>query len=109
MADYNHVILVGRIDDFPVMHKIDECRTKASFNLSVNRPYKDSNGNDVFDFFNVVAWGKLAEVICEYFKKGDALLVDGRIQTRSYEQDGGTKWITEIIAENVSMLGKKTK
>ena len=107
MADYNHVMLVGRPTAAPEIKTVGDDRKRSGFTLAVNRPYKDANGKSVSDFFPVVAWGKLAEVIGEYVKKGEDILVDGRIQSRSYEQDSATKWITEIVAENFTFLRHK--
>ncbi|MFC1517023.1 single-stranded DNA-binding protein [Candidatus Margulisiibacteriota bacterium] len=107
MADYNHVTLVGRLINEPEAKAVSDDRLRTGFTLAINRPYKDNNGKSVSDFFNIVAWGKLAEICKEYVKKGEDLLVDGRIQSRSYEQDNEKKWITEIIAESLSFLGRK--
>ncbi len=107
MADYNHVTLVGHLINEPDSKKVGEDRSRTSFTLAVNRPYKDNNGKHVTDFFNIISWGKLAEIGQEYIKKGEDVLVDGRIQARSYEKDNETKWITEIVAESFSFLGKK--
>jgi len=107
MADYNHVTLVGRPTGEPEIKSIGEDKKRSFFTLAVNRPYKDGNGKHPADFFSVVAWGKLAEVIGEYVKKGENVLIDGRIQSRSYEQDNATKWITEIVAESCSFLSSK--
>ncbi len=108
MADYNHVMLVGRPTAAPETKTVGEDRKLSTFTLAVNRPYKDQNGKSVADFFHVVSWGKLAEVIGEYVKKGEDILVDGRIQSRSYEQNSETKWITEIVAENFTFLRHKS-
>lgn len=108
MADYNHITLVGRPTNKPEFSGKEVERVRATFTIAVNRPYKDSSGNNVSDFFQVIAWGKLAEVVGEYVEKGKDILVDGRLQSRSYEQDGATKWITEVVLENFTFLGKKT-
>ena len=107
MGDYNHVTLVGTLINEPDKKTSEDERLRTNFTLAVNRPYKDNSGKSVADFFNVVAWGKLAEIVNEYTKKGDSVLVDGRIQSRSYKADGTTKWITEIICDSISLLGKK--
>ena len=107
MADYNHVTLLGRLINEPEIKKVGDERMRTGFTLAVNRPYKDGSGKSVADFFNIVSWGKLAEICNEYVKKGETILVDGRIQSRSYEQDEQTKWITEIVADSFSFLGRK--
>lgn len=107
MAGYNHVTLVGRLTKDPDVKTVGDNRLRTSFTLSVNRPYKDSNGKGVYDFFNIVSWGKMAEIGKEYLKKGENVLVDGRIQTRTYEQDNQKKWFTEIVADAFSFLSSK--
>ena len=107
MADYNHIMLVGRPTAAPETKTVGEDRKLTTFTLAGNRPYKDKDGKSVSDFFHIASWGKLAEVIGEYVKKGEDVLVDGRIQSRSYEQNNETKWITEIVAENVTFLRHK--
>ena len=107
MGDFNRATLVGHLINEPEAKEVGDERLRTSFTLAVKRPYKDSEGKQVTDFFNIVSWGKLAEICQEYVKKGSDVLIDGRIQSRSYEQDSQTKWITEIIAESVSFLGHK--
>ena len=107
MTDYNRVTLIGMCIRTPEMRPIGDDRVRTDTTISVNRPYKDQNGETVSDLFSVVAWGKLAEIMNEYVKKGEDILVDGRIQSRSYDRDGTTYWITEVIAENILLLGKK--
>lgn len=78
----------------------------ASFTLAVNRRFK-KEGEQEADFINCVAWKNTADLINKYFKKGQQILVDGRIQTRSYEDNGQKHYITEVIVENVYFTGTK--
>jgi len=102
MKSYNNVTLIGRAVQDPEIKDSGSPRTQ--FALAVDRPYKDTEGKRPTDFLQVVAWGKLAEICHEYIRKGNLILVSGRIQSRSYELDKETKWITEIIAESVNVL-----
>ena len=74
----------------------------ASFDIAVNRKFTDENGNRATDFFKIVAFGKTAEFVAKYFKKGKQVLVEGRIQNRKWEDDKGqTRYATDYIAEQV--------
>lgn len=110
MGDFNRATLVGHLINEPDMkeHAGDD-RLHCTFTLAVKRPYKDHDGKAVTDFFQIVCWGKLAQIAAEYCKKESDLLIDGRIQSRSYEAEGTTKWITEIIADSISFLGRGKK
>ncbi|MDR1998042.1 MAG: single-stranded DNA-binding protein [Candidatus Margulisbacteria bacterium] len=108
MKSYNNVTLIGRAVKAPDIKEVGNANSRAQFALAVDRPYKDAEGKRPTDFLYVVAWGKLAEICGEYIQKGCLVLVSGRIQSRSYELDKATKWITEIIAESVNILEYKT-
>lgn len=105
MSAYNHVTLVGNLVKDPETKKIGK-RSKTDFTLAVER-YIGKDKEAEVDFFNIVSWGKLAEIGAEYLKKGKKVLVDGRIQVRSYEVDKQRRWITEVIAENLKFLTAK--
>ena len=104
MKSYNNVTLIGWAVQDPELKDIGNANSRTQFALAVDRPYKDAEGKRPTDFLHVVAWGKLAEICSDYIKKGCLVLVSGRIQSRSYEADKETKWITEIIAESVNIL-----
>ncbi len=105
MSAYNHVTLVGNLVKDPETKKVGK-RSKTDFTLAVER-FAGKEKEAEVDFFNVVTWGKLAEIGGEYLKKGKKVLVDGRIQVRSYEVDKQRRWITEVIAENLKFLSVK--
>ena len=105
MSSYNHVTLVGNLVKDPDIKKVGK-QSKTDFTLAVER-YAGKDKEVEVDFFNVVSWGKLAEISGEYLKKGRKVLVDGRIQVRSYEVDKQRRWITEVIAENLKFLTAK--
>ena len=102
MSHYNRVTLVGILDADPEMKTIGK-KKKTTFILKVER-YVGVKQTPAGDYFNIVAWGKLAEVCGTYLSKGKKVLVDGQIQIRTYMQDGERKWITEIVAENIKFM-----
>ena len=100
----NKVILVGRLAQDPEVRYTQSGKAVASFNLAVNR----YGQKDSADFIPIVAWEKLAEVIGNNLKKGAQVLVEGRMQVRSYEtQEGQKRRVTEVIVQNVEFLGSK--
>ncbi len=105
MSSYNHVTLVGNLVKDPEIKKVGK-KSKTDFTIAVER-YAGKDKEAEVDFFNVVSWGKLAEISGEYLQKGKKVLVDGRIQVRSYEVDKQRRWITEVIAENLKFLTAK--
>ncbi|MFH1684366.1 MAG: single-stranded DNA-binding protein [Candidatus Margulisiibacteriota bacterium] len=101
MANLNRIILVGRLTSDPETRSTMEGLPMAKFRLAVDRP---QNGADLID---IVAWRRVAEVSGEHLKKGSLALVEGRIQIRSFEdQSGQRRWVTEVVAKNVTMLEK---
>lgn len=104
----NRAILIGNLTRDPDMKYIGEKNTpNCTFTLAINRPRR--NGQDQgTDFINVVVWGKLADNCANFLRKGRQCAVEGRIQTRSYDDKEGRKvYVTEITAENVQFLGHK--
>lgn len=105
---YNKVILVGRLTKDPETNYLDNGTPVCKYSLAVNRNFKNSQGQYETDFINIVSWRKLAEISQKYLKKGKLTLVEGSIQTRSYQaQDGTKKYITEVQAEKMQMLDPK--
>lgn len=104
----NKVILIGRLTKDPEMRTITNGTPTTSFSLAVQRTFTNQNGEREADFINCVAWRKQAENIAKYCSKGSQVAVEGRIQTRSYDaQDGTKRYVTEVIADNVTFLGSK--
>jgi single-strand DNA-binding protein len=100
----NKVFLYGNLTRDPEVRALPSGQQVASFALATNRTYKDKNGQkqEATEFHNIVAFGKQAEVIAQYLKKGRPVFVEGRIQTRSWD-DKGTgekKYRTEVVVEN---------
>ncbi|MDA1478297.1 single-stranded DNA-binding protein [Bacillus changyiensis] len=104
----NRSIIVGRLTKDPELRYTGSGVAVAGLTLAVNRPFKNQNGDSEADFINCVAWRKQAESVANFLKKGSLAGVDGRLQTRSYEnQHGGRVFITELVAESVQFLDTK--
>lgn len=107
----NKVILVGNVGKDPEVRHLDNDVSVANFSLATSeRGFKTRDGQEVperTEWHNIVAWRGLAKVAESYIRKGTQLYVEGKIRTRTYEKDGVQKWITEIYADNIQMLGRK--
>jgi single-strand DNA-binding protein len=100
----NKVYLIGNLTRDPEVKAMPSGTKVANFGIATNRSYRDKDGKrqDVTEFHNIVAFSKLGELVGQYLKKGSQALVEGRIQTRSWDAADGTKrYRTEIIADNV--------
>lgn len=100
----NKAMLIGNLTRDPELRSLPSGAQVASFSLATNRVWKDKDGNkqESADFHNVVVFGRQAEIVAQYLKKGSSTLVEGRIQTRSWDgPDGQKKYRTEIVAERV--------
>lgn len=105
----NKVILIGRLTRDPEMRTTPSGVATTSFSIAVQRNYANAQGDREADFINCVAWRKQAENIAKYCTRGSQVAVDGRIQTRNYDaQDGTKRYVTEVIADNVSFLGGRS-
>lgn len=104
----NKVILIGNLTkEVEVRYTQTNNTMVASFIIAVSRKFK-KDGEQTADFINVVAWGKTAEFVSKYFSKGMKIVIIGRIQTRTYDDDKGVKhYITEVVAEEVEFVEKK--
>jgi single-strand DNA-binding protein len=109
MAGVNKVILVGNLGKDPEVMTFDNGVKKASFSLATSESYKNREGQrvDTTEWHNVVLWRGLAEVAERYLRKGNQVYIEGKIKTRSYEQDGQKRYITEIYGDNMTMLGRR--
>ncbi|HOV83791.1 MAG: single-stranded DNA-binding protein [Paludibacteraceae bacterium] len=108
----NKVILVGNVGKDPEVRYLEKNVAVARFPLATTeRGYTMQNGTQVPDrteWHNIVAWRGLAEIVEKYVKKGSQLYIEGKIQTRSWEKDGIKRYATEIYAENIQLLGKRS-
>ncbi len=106
MANLNRIILVGRLTADPEARSTVEGLPVTKFRLAVNRPNFGQSEAGV-DFVDIVAWRRLAEICGQHLKKGQLVLVDGRIQNRSFDdQTGQRRWVTEVVAGTMTMLEK---
>lgn len=106
----NHVVLMGRITKDPELRYTTSNTPVCSFTLAVERDYKDSEGNRQADFINCQAWRNTAEFVCKYFTKGQPIVVVGKIQTRTWEdQEGKKHYATEVVVDNVYFAGSSKK
>ena len=105
----NRVILVGRITKDPELKTTQSNISFVNFTLAVNRPFASQDREHDVDFIQCIAWRKQAENMAQYLHKGSLIGVEGRIQTRTYEADNGTRYITEVVADNVQFLESKNE
>lgn len=104
----NRTVLVGRLTKNPELRYTPNGHAVANFTLAVNRPFSNNEGNREADFINVVVWRKAAENVANYLRKGSLAGVDGRLQTRSYENNDGKKiFVVEVVADSVQFLDTK--
>lgn len=107
----NKVFVLGNLTRDPELRSLPNGGQVASFGLATNRVYKDKDGNkkESAEFHNIVVFGKQADICAQYIKKGNTVLVEGRIQTRSWDdKDGQKKYKTEIVADRVQFGPKNS-
>ena len=110
MAGINKVILVGNLGKDPEVRHLENNVAVATFPLATSESYKDKNGQRVekTEWHNIVMWRGLAEVAEKYLKKGQTVYVEGKIRTRNYQdKEGQTRYSTEIVADEMTMLGAR--
>src|SRR5690625_1663024 len=102
----NRAVLVGRMTRDVDLRYTQSGKAVGNVTLAVNRPFKNQQTNEYdADFISVVVWGKQAENLAQYMKKGSQIGIDGRIQTRTYDdKDGKTVYVTEVVADNIQFL-----
>lgn len=106
----NKVILVGRLSRDPELRTTQSGTSVTSFSVACDRRFVRGGEERQADFISCVAWGKTAEFVHQYFSKGMRIALDGRIETRSYEdQSGNKRYVTEVIAENVEFAQSKNE
>src|SRR6478752_7778097 len=104
---FNQVTLMGNLTRDPELRTTPNGASVCSFSLALNRSYKNAEGNwqEVTDYVDIVAWGPLGERVAQYLTKGRPALVSGRLQSRSWEQDGQKRSKVEVNAQDVTFLG----
>ena len=103
----NKAVIVGRLVRNPDVRVLNDGKTVSKFTVAVDRRFKNKNGEKEADFIPVVVFGKPAEFVAEYVKKGNMVSVSGRITTGSYEKEGRKIYTTEITADEVNSIGSK--
>jgi single-strand DNA-binding protein len=107
MANLNRIILIGNLTSDPEVRFTVEGIQIAKFQLAVDR-FVQENSPKQMDYIDVVAWRRLAEICGQYLKKGKQVLVEGRIQVRTFENESGVrKWATEVVARSIKLLAQK--
>ncbi len=104
----NKVFLIGRLTRDPELRYTGSNVAVASFTIAVNRTFTNQSGEREADFISVVVWRKQAENVKNYLSQGSQVAIDGRIQTRTYDDnEGKRRYVTEVVADNVEFLGGK--
>ena len=106
----NVVAIMGRLVADPQLRQTTTGKNVASFRIACDRGRRDANGQNQADFFDVVAWERSAEFVCRYFQKGSLIAVDGRLQSRQYQdKNGNNRQAVEIVAQNINFTGPKSQ
>lgn len=112
MAGVNKVILVGNLGKDPEIRVLESGTKVATFSLATTESYKDRNSGERVDkteWHNIVLWRALADIAERFLKKGNQVYLEGKLQTRSYDdKDGNTRYTTEIVGQNMTMLGSRS-
>jgi single-strand DNA-binding protein len=105
----NQVTLMGNLTRDPELRQTPNGQNVVSFSLALNRSYKDQSGEwqEATDYIDIVAWGPLAERVSQYLSRGSRTLVQGRLQSRSWEQDGQKRNKVEVLASDVTFLDSR--
>ncbi len=110
MSGVNRVTLVGHLGGDPTHRVTPNGTSVANFTVATTMRFSDNNGDkqERTEWHRIVVWAKLADICNEYLKKGKQVYLEGRLQTRSWEdKDGAKRWTTEVVANQMVMLGKK--
>ncbi len=110
MSGVNKVILVGRLGKDPEVRNLENGASVANFTLATSESYKDKTTGEkkeITEWHNIVLWRGLAEIASKYLHKGDMIYVEGKLRTRSWEKEGVTRYTTEIVGDNMTMLSTR--
>jgi single-strand DNA-binding protein len=111
MSGVNKVILVGNLGKDPEVRTLDSGVSVANFTMATSETYRDKTTGEkkiITEWHNIVLWRGLAEIAQKYLHKGDQVYIEGKLRTRSWEKEGVTRYITEIVADNMTMLSKRS-
>ena len=106
---FNKAIIIGRLGRDPEVRFTQTGKQVANFSMATDESFKNNAGEKVkqTEWHRIVVWGKLSEIVQKYVHKGDLICIEGRLKTRKWDKDGVTMYSTEIVAENMRMLGGK--
>lgn len=110
MSGVNKAILIGRLGKDPDVRTLESGATVANFTMATSETYKDKTTGEkkeITEWHNIVLWRGLADVAAKYLHKGDMVYIEGRLRTRSWEKEGVTRYTTEIVGDNMTMLSTK--
>lgn len=110
MSGVNKVILVGRLGKDPEVRNLDNGASVANFTIATSESYKDrttGEKKEITEWHNIVLWRGLAEIAQKYLHKGDMIYIEGKLRTRSWEKEGVTRYTTEVVADNMTMLSTR--
>lgn len=111
MSGVNKVILIGRLGKDPEVRNLDNGAVVANFSIATSESYKDrttGEKKEITEWHNIVLWRGLAEIAQKYLRKGDMVYIEGKLRTRSWEKEGVTRYTTEVVADNMTMLSPKS-
>jgi single-strand DNA-binding protein len=112
MASINKVILIGNLGKDPELRYTPGGAAVVNFSIATNERWKDKSGQsqERTEWHNIVLWGRLAEIANDYLKKGSSVYIEGRLQTRSWEdRDGNKRYTTEVVGRQMQLLGRETR
>ncbi len=111
MAGVNKVIVLGRLGKDVEVRNLENGATVANFTVAVSESYKDKTTGDkkeTTEWFNIVLWRGLAEIAAKYLHKGDQVYIEGKLKTRSYEKGGVTRYISEVVGTDLTLIGGRS-
>lgn len=110
MSGVNKVIILGRVGKDAEVKNLPNGQMVANFSIATSESYKDKTTGEkkeTTEWHNIVVWRGLAEIASKYVKKGDMVYIEGKLRTRSWEKDGVTRYVTEIVGDSMQWLGNK--
>jgi single-strand DNA-binding protein len=110
MSGVNKVILLGRLGKDPEVRNLESGATVARFTMATSETYKDKTTGErkeLTEWHNVVLWRGLADIASKYLHKGDQVYIEGKLRTRSWEKEGVTRYTTEVVGDEMTLLGSR--
>lgn len=110
MSGVNKAILIGRLGKDPEVRNLENGVSVANFSIATTEVYRDKTTNEkkeITEWHNIVLWRGLADIAAKYLHKGDMVYIEGKLRTRSWEKDNVTRYTTEIVGDNMTMLTPK--